>query len=264
MNFVTVNGLQLAYRIDGADVAAPLVLLNALGTDLRMWDEQVAALSAGFRVIRYDMRGHGRSGIPHEPASLEQLGHDLLALLDHLGIERAHVCGISLGGIVALWLAIHHPERVERAVFANTAARIGSEALWEGRIAAVREGGMRAVRGAVIARLFSDHFRARHPERVCLFGDMLSATDPAGYTAACAALRDGDLRASVGHISAPSLILAGALDQATPPAQSEELHAAIAGSELVVLAEAAHLSNVEQPEIFNTYLLQWFGSRQSA
>jgi 3-oxoadipate enol-lactonase len=189
-----------------------------------------------------------------ELPTIERLGRDLLALLDYLGIARAHVCGLSLGGMTALWLAAHHPERVGRAVFANTAARIGTAATWDARIAAVRGGGMAAVRDAVVARFFSEGFRARRPDVARAFGDMLEATRPDGYVAACAALRDADLRAVVPAIRAPALIVAGALDEATPPAQSEELHTAIGGSEMVAL-DAAHLSNVEQPEAFSARLL---------
>jgi 3-oxoadipate enol-lactonase len=252
-----VDGVRLAYRQDGPDQAPPLVLVNSLGTDLRMWDPQVALLSCSLRVVRYDCRGHGRSGLSNTPVTIARLGRDLLALFDQLAIERAHICGLSLGGMIALWLAAEHPERVDRVVFANTAARIGTPATWTARIKAVRAGGMAAVRDAVVARFLSDEFRARQPQVAQAIGDMLEATDPAGYMAACAALRDADLHTLVPKIRVPSLIVAGALDQATPPAQAQELHDAIAGSRLVVLPDAAHLSNVEQPAAFTACLLKF-------
>ena len=251
-----VDGVRLAYRLDGDDDSPSIVLVNSLGADLRMWDPQVAALSRRFRVLRYDIRGHGQSGLSDEEVTIERLGLDLMDLLDELSIRSVHICGLSLGGMIALWLAVHHPERIKRAVFANTAARIGTVQGWNARIDAVRVGGMAAVRGAVVARFLSDGFRARHPEMAHWIGNMLEATDQVGYIAACAALRDTDLRDLVHKIRVPSLIIAGALDEATPPAQAEELHKAIRGSDLIIFPEVAHLSNVEQPAAFNACLLQ--------
>lgn len=255
------DGAHLAYRVDGSGAAPALVFANSLGTDLRMWDAQVEPLCRVLRIVRYDCRGHGGSDLSGEGVTIERLGRDLLALLDHLGIERAHVCGLSLGGLIAQWVAARHPERVGRVVFAHTAARIGTVESWEARIAAVRAGGMDAVREAVVARFLSTEFRARRPEVARAIGAMVAAIKPEGYIAACLALRDADLRPLTGAIRAPALIVAGALDEATPPAQSEELHAAIAASELVILANAAHLSNVEQPETFNAHLLRFLCAR---
>lgn len=255
MNFIASNGVRLAYRVDGPDDAPTIVMVNSLGTNLRMWDLQVAHFSRTLRVVRYDCRGHGGSDVPAEPYTIEQLGLDLLALLDTLQIERAHVCGLSLGGMIALWFAARYPDRLARAVFANTAARIGTEEIWNARIEAVRTGGMGAVRDVVLARFLSEGFRQRHPEVVRQIGEMVEATNPVGYMGACAALRDADLREILAAIRAPSLIIAGTLDEATPPSQSRELHTAITGSELVVLREAAHLSNVEQPEEFSKAVL---------
>jgi 3-oxoadipate enol-lactonase len=252
-----VGGARLAYRTDGAADAPPLVLAHSIGTDLRLWDPQVPALAERFRVVRYDARGHGGSDVPDGPVTIERLGRDLLALLDHLGIARADVCGLSLGGITAMWVAAHHPERVGRAVLANTAARVGTVEGWDARIAAVRAGGMASIRDVVLARWLSAEFRARCPDVARTLGDRLEATPAAGYAAVCAALRDADLRDAVRTIRAPTLIVAGALDEATPPSQSEELHAAIARSELVVLPDAAHLSNVERPQEFTTYVLRF-------
>jgi 3-oxoadipate enol-lactonase len=255
MNVFISNGVHLTYRVDGPDDAPAIVLVNSLGTDLRMWDPQIALLSRTLRVVRFDCRGHGTSDVPPEPYTIEQFGLDLLALLDTLQIARAHICGLSLGGMIALWFASHYPERVTSAVFANTAARIGTTEIWNTRIDAVRTGGMKAVRDAVLARFLSASFRQRHPEVAQQIGAMIEATNPTGYIGACAALRDADLQERLAAIHVPSLILAGELDESTPPSQSQALHAAIAGSELVILRETAHLSNVEQSERFNQCIL---------
>jgi len=172
-----------------------------------------------------------------------------------LHIEHAHICGLSLGGVIALWFAVHYPTRIKSAIFADTAARIGSEEIWDARIDAVRAGGMGAVRDAVLARFLSETFRQRHPETTQQIGAMIEATDPAGYIGTCAALRAADLREIVSAIHVPSLILVGALDVSTPPSQSQELHTAIAGSQLVIFPDVAHLSNVEQAEAFSKNVL---------
>jgi 3-oxoadipate enol-lactonase len=223
-----------------------------------MWELQVAALANAWRLVRYDCRGHGNSDVPKGPISIADLGRDLLGLLDHLHIDRAHVCGLSMGGLIAQWFAKHHPERVASTVFANTAARLGTAASWDSRIASVRDGGMAGIRDMVLGRFFHQAFRANNLATMREYSDLLQATPPQGYIAACAALRDTDLRAEVGLIGLPVLVIAGRLDEATPPAQSAELAAAIKGSQFVILEDAAHLSNVEQPEAFNRCLLEFF------
>lgn len=252
--FTLDDGLTLSYRLDGPAGAPAVVFSNSLGTDLHMWDAQVEALADCFGVVRYDTRGHGGSGVAVSPTTLKRLGGDLLALLDHLDLLQAHVCGLSLGGLTAQWLAIYHPHRVERIVLSNTAARIGSVESWDARIAAVAAGGMDVIADAVLARFFSPDFRAANPETVRAYRSTLEATDPAGYTACCAALREADLRPLAGRIAAPTLVIAGELDESTPPEQARELHGLIAGSELVILDGAAHLASVEQPETCSALL----------
>ncbi|HET9493692.1 MAG TPA: 3-oxoadipate enol-lactonase [Chloroflexia bacterium] len=257
MRYITASdGVTLACREDGGESLPALVFSNSLGTAMHVWDPQVEALRTHFRIIRYDIPGHGQSSVPSQPATIERLGEDLLAVLDAYGLERAHICGLSLGGLTALWLAATHPERVSRAVFANTAARIGSSETWNARIEAVRAGGMASVRDAVVSRFLSPGFQARDPGTTGRFGDMVEATDPGGYIAACAALATTDLRPIVPNITAPSLIISGALDEATPPSQAAELHRAIPGSEMAAL-DAAHLSSLEQPTAFNALLLRF-------
>jgi 3-oxoadipate enol-lactonase len=251
------DGLTIAYRVDGPPDGPPLVFSNSLGTNVQLWDDQVQELASTFRIVRYDTRGHGRSGVPNGFTTIERLGSDLLALLDHLGIGQTYLCGLSLGGVTAQWLAIHHPTRLRRLVLSNTAARIGNLEVWQTRMQAVASGGMAAILDPVLARFFSPAFRAAAPERVAIFAAILLALDPNGYLAGCAALRDADLRPLVGQIGAPTLVIGGSLDEATPPAQAEELHAAIPQSELAILAGAGHLANVEQPLAFNTLLRQF-------
>jgi 3-oxoadipate enol-lactonase len=257
---VEIDGVHLAYRVDGPGAGAPaVVLLHSLGTHLGMWEPQVGPLAQRFRVVRYDCRGHGASDVATGPVTVERLGRDVIALLDHLGIERAHLCGISLGGLTALWLAVHHPERVDRVVLANTGARVGSAESWDARIDALERGGMPAIRDAVLARWVGPEFRAAHPHAARALGDMLDGTPVAGYVAACRALRDADLGAEAHAVRAPTLVVAGGLDESTPPALGETLHATIAGSMLVVLPGAAHLSNVERPDEFTAIVLRFLG-----
>ena len=249
--FTADDKIQIAYQIEGDPTAPALVFSNALGTDLHMWDAQVAALGAYFRIIRYDTRGHGESGVSEAGMGIDRLGNDLRLLLDYLVIEHAHICGLSLGGLTAQWLAIQHPQRVDRLVLANTAARSGSVEVWNTRIAAVTAGGTGAVREAVLARFFRPAFRIEDPETAQFIIHMLDVIDITGYIAACRAVRDADLRAAVARIVAPTLIIASDLDESTPLVLSEELHAAIPGSELFVFRDTAHLSNVTHPMAFS-------------
>lgn len=255
-----IDGVRIAYRDEGNPDGEPIVFVNSLGTDLRMWDAQASALARTFRVIRYDCRGHGGSEVAGETTTLARLGADLVGLLDHLDVARAHLCGLSLGGITALWIAINHPNRVGRAVFANTAARHGTREGWDARIRSVREGGLAAVRDVVVNRFLGPAFRAEHPDAERLVGDMLLATPPSGYIAACTALRDADLRDDVHRIDLPALIITSELDESSPPSLGDELHRAIDGSELVMLPGAAHLSAVERADDFTRILTRFLGA----
>jgi 3-oxoadipate enol-lactonase len=249
MSFVKTGGARIHYQEEGRADAPALLLCGSLGTDLRLWDPQMEAWCAGFRVIRHDWRGHGSSDAPQGPYTLDHLGADAISILDACGIDRAHVCGESLGGIVALWLAARHPDRIGRAVFANTAARIGTAELWQARADAVLTGGMQAVTDIVMERFFSAEFRRWRPEVVRHVGEELEAMAPVGYAGCCLALRDGDLGDSVAEIRAPSLLIAGSADGAATVADAEWLQSRIEGSRLLVL-DAGHLSNLERPEEF--------------
>lgn len=242
--------VALEVAFDGDAAGPPLVLVNAAGTDHRMWDHNLRAFGSRFRLIRYDARGHGSSDVPPSPYMLDRLGSDLVAVLDALGVARAHVVGASLGGLVALWLAARHPERVDAAVFAGTAARIGTPQAWEERAALVRAGGTGAVVDLVMGRFFSERFRRECPDVVGGFADVLRRQSPEGYVGTCTALRDGDLRGELSSIEARSLVLVGNEDVSTPPADAELLRASIDGARLMVLEGVGHLCTVERPEVF--------------
>jgi 3-oxoadipate enol-lactonase len=253
-SFTTGDGCSLAYRLDPPSSRPVLVLSNSLGTTMDMWAPQIAPFSAHFRVLQYDSRGHGRSLAPPGGYSLDRLGRDLLELMDGLGIASAAFCGVSMGGMVGQWLGWRAPERVRALALCNTSAYMGPPSSWDERIAAVRAGGMAAVASGVADRWFTPAFRAASPDRVQAICSVLLQTDPVGYVGCCAAIRDMDQRRTAGLIAAPTLVLAGAADPATPVEHAQELAAAIGDAELRVV-QAAHLSNVEAPAAFNDEVL---------
>jgi 3-oxoadipate enol-lactonase len=239
----------LRYRVDGPADAPALLLSNSLGTTLEMWDAQAAEWSRMYRVIRYDTRGHGGSPVPPGDYTLDDLGRDALAVLDAAGAATARVCGISLGGLTAMWLGVNAPDRVTALVAANTAARIGTVERWNERIAKVRTEGMKAVADMLMSTWFTEGFRRRAPGVVAGFHRMLTASPRDGYIGCCAALRDADLREAIRTISAPALVVAGDFDASTPPAGAEDIHSRVRGSTLLRLP-SAHLSNVECADEF--------------
>jgi 3-oxoadipate enol-lactonase len=251
---IDVQGEAFNCRVDGAQDAPVLVLSNSLGTDLSMWDAQIPELSARFRVVRYDTRGHGASPVTPGPYTIGQLGRDVLMLLDALKIRRAHFCGLSMGGAIGMWLGAQAPDRIGRLVVANTAAKIGTPEMWNQRIDGVRKGGMETVVETLLGRWFTAAFRARAPEEVSRVGAMLLATPAEGYVACCAAVRDMDQRDAITGISHPTLVIAGAHDPVIPRAAARETAERIRGARYVEL-DAAHLSNVEASERFTAEVL---------
>lgn len=251
---VSDDGIGLMTRTDGpADASsaiATLLCCNSLGTSLEMWDAQIPTWASERRVLRYDHRGHGASDAPPPPYDLERLGRDALAVLDAHGIERADVCGLSLGGLVALWLAVHHPERVDRLILACTAARIGDRDGWEQRAGTVLRDGTGAIAPHVIDRFFSPDFRGQRPDTVAAVDAVLRATSDAGYAGCCAALADGDLRDALHLVRSDTLVIAASQDVATPPTVMRELQGGIGGSSWLEIEGAGHLANVERPETF--------------
>lgn len=256
MYMTTDDGVRIAYRVDGPEAAPVLLLSNSLGTTMEMWAPQVRRLAEQYRVVRYDSRGHGGSDVPAGDYAMSRLGLDALALLDHLKVQRARFCGLSKGGMVGMWLATHAPARIERLALCNTAAYMGPPASWQQRIDSVRADGMTAVVDAVVDRWFTPAFRQSSPEHVAQIQAMLMAASPVGYTGCCAAIRDMDQRDAIRAIHAPTLVIGGTADPATPPEKAQEIAQAIADSHLVML-EAAHLSNIEQPGRFTAALIDF-------
>jgi 3-oxoadipate enol-lactonase len=252
----TDDGIRLWHQLEGTENAPLLVLSNSLGTNLAMWEPQIPSLLRYFRVLRYDTRGHGKSDIPQHSYSVERLGQDVLVLLDGLGIKRAHFCGLSMGGMTGMWLACQAPDRIDRLVLCNTAARIGPAEIWDKRIDAVRAGGMSAILPGVMERWFTAPFREQAPDKVERIAAMLRATPPDGYIAACAAIRDMDQRQSITAIRANTLVITGASDLATPASDGRYLADHVAGARYVELP-AAHLSNIEAADGFTKALLQF-------
>jgi len=222
----------------------------ALGTNLHMWDAQAAALKSRFRIVRYDTRGHGRSSVTPGPYTITQLAGDVIALLDYLDIAVAHFCGLSLGGLTGLALAHAYPKRVHKLVACSAAARLGSTAMWDGRIAAVRQSGMAGLVPSIVVRWFTDGFRSRDPVAVKQIEQELLATPAEGYAGCCGALRDADYRPLVPEIRTPALVVAGTFDPAVPIQDVRWLGDHIPGARFTELP-AAHLSNVEASAAFN-------------
>lgn len=258
-HIVCDDGVSLHYRLDGPEDAPVLVLSNSLGTDLAMWEPQMPVLGQRFRVLRYDTRGHGLSGLPPAPYQVDRLGRDVLALLDGLGIATADFCGLSMGGMTGMWLGVHAPERFRRIVLCNTAAKIGTAEVWNARIAAVRQGGMAAIRDGVIQRWFTAPFIVAKPEAVEKIAAMLGATAPEGYCAACAAVRDMDQRNEIAAISRPVLVIAGREDLATPAQDGRFVADTIPAARYVELP-AAHLSNIECEQAFTMALVDFLAA----
>ena len=218
-----------------------------------MWRPQMEALNSRVRILRYDTRGHGSSSVPTGEYAVDDLGRDLVALLDHLELSRVSLCGLSLGGLVAMWMGIHAKDRLERLVLANTAAYLGPPENWQARIDLVREQGTVALAEVAPTRWFTEAFRRNRLEEAKSVVDMLLATDPVGYMGCCAAIRDADFRPAIAGIDLPTLVIGGTYDPATPIETARYLTDHIRGAELVEI-DASHLSNIEQADAFNRAL----------
>jgi len=249
MAIMKVAGDAFNVLVEGDATKPTLIISDPLATNLHIWDRQMPALLEHFHVVRYDSRGHGESVADAGPYSIEGLGRDALAILDALGIEKAHWLGLSKGGMVGLWLLVHTPERIARAVLANTAAQVPGPDLWNSRIRSARATGMDGVADVVAERWFTKGFRDSHAEAVASVLAMVRTTPLQGYLATCAALRDMDLREAMRTIEAPVLVIVGRYDPSTPPAMGAAIASAIKGARLVTL-EASHISNIEDSENF--------------
>jgi 3-oxoadipate enol-lactonase len=248
--FITGDGCRISYRLDGAADRPVLVLSNSIATTLDMWEGQMDALAQRFRVLRYDTRGHGQSDAPDGPYSMDRLGRDVLELLDALHIERAHFCGLSLGGLIGQWLGIHAPDRIERLILCNTSPYLGPPPQWDRLIDSIEAG----QDGAQLAAMFIGNWfprpmiEARLPV-VETFRKMVLGTPAHGLAGCFAAIRDVDLRRTIALVRCPTLVIAGQHDTVTLASHGESIAATIPDARLIILP-AVHLSNVEHPARF--------------
>ena len=254
---VRANGIDIHYEVSGS---GPWVTLShSLFCDGSMWDPQMAALEAHFTVLRFDTRGHGRSDAPPGAYTLAQMADDALGLLDVLKVERTHFVGLSMGGMIGQHLALKAPQRIDRLVLADTVCRFPPEAqaLWPERIRIATEQGTAALAESTLARWFTASYRATHPEVMARIAALIGATPVAGFVGCAQAIPRMDTLARLPGLNRPTLVIVGEQDIGTPPAMSQEIAAAIPGARLEIIAEAAHLSNIEQAEIFNRLLLEF-------
>ena len=261
MPYVVRSGCRLSYYVGGNPRGEALVFSNSLGTTHELWQPQMEALASVFRIVRYDTRGHGESDAPHGSYTIDTLGRDAVAILDAAGVDRAHVCGLSLGGLTAMWLGVHAPDRIHSLILSSTAARIGSVSMWEERIAQVKATGVAALADAAMGRWFTAGFRAAQPATVSVYHRLLSSTPATGYIGCCAAIRDADLREAITSIAVPALVIAGREDPVTPPSDAEDIRARIPGARAALL-DAAHIANVEQASAFNDLVSSFITQQQ--
>jgi 3-oxoadipate enol-lactonase len=246
---INADGCAIHVEVEGPERAPVLMLSNSLGTNLHMWDGQVAPFSQHFRLVRYDRRGHGQSDVPKGAYSMDRLGRDVLAILDQLGIDRINWCGLSMGGMVGMWLGANAPNRINKLILSNTSSYMADSAPWEARIAAAREQGLAALVEGTLDRWFTKPFRERSPEAVEPIRQMFVATKLDGYIGCVEAIRAMDHRPLLPRITAPTLVIAGRHDPGTTLQAGEYIANQIPGAKLAVL-EAAHISNVEQPQAY--------------
>lgn len=253
MSFLQLHDARINYELSGLERRPTLMFSNSLGTNISMWDLQMPVLGRDLRILRYDTRGHGQSSATSGPYTIDQLARDVLAILDHLGIERVDFCGLSMGGMIGMWLALQAPERLSKLVLCSTAPKLGTAEQWNTRIDTVCKQGMRAVVNGVLERWYTPNFRATSPSVIESTRQMLLTTPVEGYAANCAAIRDTDLRDQISRIRVPTLIITGAHDPVAPPEDGHFMEQHIPGAQYRELP-AAHLSNIEAAEAFTMQL----------
>lgn len=247
MAFVRINGVLLHYRLHGPAGAPVLALVNSLGTDDRIWDGLIDQLADEYRVLSYDKRGHGLSDAPPGDYSLDDHVGDLAGLLDHLGIDRLALAGVSIGGVIAQGFAIRHAPRLAALILCDTAPKFADPAFWAARIAAIRANGLVSIADGIMERWFSDRFRREHPDELAGWRNMFERSDIDGYCASCATLRDTDLTSTIGAISTPTLVVVGEADGSAPPDLVRATAEAIPGARFEIIANAGHIPSIEQP-----------------
>ena len=246
---IKADGCNIHVEVEGPERAPVLMLSNSLGTNLHMWDDQVEPFTKNFRLVRYDRRGHGRSDVPKGPYSMERLGRDALAIIDALGFDKINWCGLSMGGMVGMWLGGHAPQRLHKLILSNTSSYFPDKTVWNDRIKLVREKGLREIVDANMERWFTKAFRQRSPQSVARIREMFLATHPDGYIACGECVRDMDHRPLLAKITAPTLVIAGRHDPATTLEAGEFIAEHVPNAQLVIL-ESAHLANVELPQLY--------------
>lgn len=256
MPTVQSSGCPIHYEVEGSADKPTLMLCNSLGTTLHMWDGQMPALLQHFRVVRYDRRGHGKSGVPSGTYSMEMLGRDALAVLDAAKVEKTNWCGLSMGGMVGMWVAANAPERMNRVILSNTSSYLENKQMWTDRIALVKEKGLGAIVQGTLERWFTKGFRDREPAKVKAIGDMFVATKPDGFMGCAAAVRDMDHRPLLPKIKAPTMVFAGSHDAGTTPEMGEYIKAHVPGAE-ITLFDAAHIANIEQEKAYTEAMLKF-------
>jgi 3-oxoadipate enol-lactonase len=249
---ITANGIGMNYTLEGPAQAPMLTLSHSLAADLTMWDPQMAVLTAKYRVLSYDTRGHGKTDAPAGGYTLDQLADDALALLDALGIQKTHWMGLSMGGMIGQTLALKAPERLSSLILCDTSSRIPPDAkpLWDDRIRTAETQGMKPLVDGTVARWFTEPFRKQGGPELKRIEALIAGTNPRGYAGCCHAIAGLNLTDRIGAIKLPTLIVVGEEDQGTPVAASRTINEQIKGSELAILKSASHLSNVEQPAAF--------------
>lgn len=258
MQIANINGVNIHYSDEGNSSGTVIAFANSLGSDLRLWDRVVELLKNDFRIIRYDKRGHGLSDVGSEKCSIKLLAGDLVALLEHLKVDKAVICGISVGGMIAQSIAFSHPELVRGLVLCDTGAKIGNDEFWHERIAAINENGISSISGAIMERWFSNKFRMLRGREMEGWRNMLSRTPRAGYVAVCEAIKEADLSEDTKTITAPTLCVGGDEDLSTPVELLQELATMIKGAKFKVINEAGHLPCIEKPIILSQYMGDFF------
>ncbi|BAF89456.1 alpha/beta hydrolase [Azorhizobium caulinodans ORS 571] len=258
VSVLEIAGEHFRFDVQGPEGAPPLVLAHSLGTTLELFDAVTPLLASRFRVVRYDLRGHGESTAPDAVHGMGDLGRDFINLVEGLKLGPVHFCGLSLGGMVGQWLAIHAPKRLKRIVLSNTTAYAGPPRIWEARIKAVRRTGTDHIADAVIDSWFSSGVKARMPDTVARVREMIAATPAVGYAATSCAMRDMDFRAALHKVTTPTLVIVSDEDRSTPPEWGEAVAQGIPGAQLARLP-GGHLSCLEQPEAFAKTVLDFLG-----
>ncbi|MBH54167.1 MAG: 3-oxoadipate enol-lactonase [Opitutaceae bacterium] len=253
----TSDGINIHYELTGDSSKPVLLFSNSLGNNKSMWDEQEKAFANVFQILRYDTRGHGESDAPKGAYVLERLGQDVVELINGLKLKTVHFCGLSLGGMTGMWLGMNAADRLESLTLCCTAAHLSPEDLWNARIEQVISMGMGSITETVLGRWFTPSFLKKDSSMVSSVRHQLLTTSADGYAGCCAAIKYMDFRDGLATIDKPCLVISGREDKATPPEHGKQIAAGIAGSKYKEIPDAAHLSNIEQAEIFNQYVMEF-------